>query len=42
MKLINYTALKKNLGQYLQAKAAEKASNPLPEASIQEIFDYFG
>ena len=38
MKVINYTALKKNLGQYLQAKSRRKK----PQThQIQEIFDFF-
>ena len=38
MKVINYTALKKNRGQYLQAKSRRKASNPVPEASNSNFF----
>ena len=40
MKVINYTALKKNRGQYLQAKSRrKKPQTQFQKHQIQEIFD---
>ena len=42
MKVINYTALKKNQGQYLQAKSRrKKPQTQFQNHQIQEIFEFF-
>ena len=42
MKVINYTALKKNRGQYLQAKSRrKKPQTQFQKHQIQEIFELF-
>ena len=42
MKVINYTALKKNRGQYLQAKSRRKSLKPpVPEASNSRDIRFF-
>ena len=42
MKVINYTALKKNGGHYLQAKSRRKKhQTQFQKHQIQEIFDFF-
>ena len=41
MKVINYTALKKNRGQYLQAKSRrKKLQTQFQKHQIQEIFKF--
>ena len=42
VKVINYTALKKNRGQYLQTKSRrKKPQTQFQKHQIQEIFEFF-